>query len=897
MTLKQGTRLGPYEVVAPLGSGGMGEVYRARDARLGRDVALKVLPEAFARDAERMARFEREARVLASLNHPNIASLYGVEESGGTRALVMELVEGPTLAERIRQEPLPADEALLVARQIAEGLEYAHERSIVHRDLKPPNVKLAPDGPVKILDFGLAKALEEEATEEELQNSPTLIAAATRTGALLGTAAYMSPEQARGRRVDRRADIWAFGCVLWEMLTGRGPFSGETTSDTLAAVIRAEPDWSALSQSAPPPIRELLRRCLQKDPRQRLQAIGDARIVIEEALSGALPDASLSVPAPVPAVSAAPRPRTLPWAISGALAVTLAIALVAGYPNRAPDSPAPLRASLLPPKDSRIRPYEFALSPDGRKIAFVSYGPARDEDTIWVRSLGSTSARLLEGTENASYPFWSPDSKSIGFFTGDTLKRVDASGGPVTTLAAASAARGGAWGRNGNIVFAADLGARGLSEVSSAGGPVSSLGDFDPSGAHWSHRWPSFLPDGRHVLFFAIARVGATGGTRADDAAGVYVLDLKTKEQRRLLGADSQAESSSGYLLFVREGNLMAQPFDETSVALSGEARPVADGVKYSQDFERGAFSVSVEGLLAYGGDTGGLSVLQWFTRDGKEAGRVGAPAHFSTVSLSPDGTRAATSIGEGPGPRRDIWVYDTARGTSTRLTMEAVEANYPVWNNGGSKIFYCDSGPRGAGIYSVSSSGLGGSEFVSLQGDCAPNGVSPDGRSLVYMNFLAGSPLLWIHPFARGDKDYLLPLSKQTSGEGQFSPDGHWLAYSSGESGRPEVNIASFPGMSSRLQVSTAGGSQARWRGDGRELYYIAPNANLMAVPITISDGSIRAGVPRVLFATSIVAVAYDFQQYDVTADGRRFLINSQLDEAQPITIYENWEPALRTR
>ncbi len=897
-TVPSGTRIGPYEVITLVGAGGMGEVYRARDSRLDREVALKVLPDAFARDPERMARFEREAKVLASLNHPNIASIYGLEESGNRRALVLELVAGPTLADRIRQGPVPLDEALPLAGQVAEGLEYAHERDIIHRDLKPANVKLTRDGQVKVLDFGLAKALAGPATEEGTQNSPTLSVIATGTGVLLGTAAYMAPEQARGKTVDRRADIWAFGCMFYEMLTGSGAFCGETTSDILASVIRAEPDWSALPASVPSCIRELLRRCLQKDPKQRLQAIGDARIIIEETLACKSPNALLpAASATEPDRGAHRRGGPLPWTLAAALAATLIIAVATGHWRPAPGPAIPLRASILPPENYQFRSYEFALSPDGRKIAFVAYGPPDQRDRLWIRSLDSTSAQVLEGTVDASNPFWSPDSTSIGFFAGDTLKRVDASGGPVITLAAAPMARGGTWGRDGNVVFAPQLGGHGLSQVPSAGGAVSSLGDLDPAGAHENHRWPVFLPDGRSLLFYAIGQPGAAETKAPDNPEGVYVLDLSTKSQRFLLKTDSQAEFSDGYLFFVREGNLMAQRFDPSSLSVSGEALPVADEVRYQSNRMRGAFSTSSGSMLAYTGETAGASVLEWFTRDGRDAGRVGAPARFSEVSLSPDGTKAATSIVESPGPRRSIWIYDAARGTASRLTTEAAQAAHPVWNENGTKVFYGDLDTRQAGMYSMSSNGLGGSDFIDpLQGESAPNSFSPDGASLLYMSFISGSPLLWIHPLAPDHKDYPLPLSKFLSGEGQFSPDGRWLAYVCADSGRLEVYIVSFPGLTNRVQISTVGGSQPRWRRDGKELYYIAPNADLMAAPVTASGDSMRAGIPTRLFPTRIVSVAYDFEQYDVTPDGQKFLINTQLGQStHPITIYENWKSALR--
>ena len=893
MALSAGTQLGRHKTLGLLGVGGMGEVYRAHDTRLGRDVALKVLPEAFAQDAERMARFEREAKVLASLNHPHIAAIYGLEEDGGVRALVMELVEGPTLAGAIESR-LPLEEALGIARQISEALEYAHERGVIHRDLKPANLKLTSEGNIKILDFGLAKALSGDAASGEPDTSPTLTAMATRTGILLGTAAYMAPEQAKGKTVDRRADIWAFGVVLFEMLTGHRLFAGETASDVLAEVLKTEPNWSQLPPETPPRIRELLARCLVKDPKRRLQSMGDARIAVEEALSGQAPPDATLVPAAAPPDSAASWRRLLPWAIAAALAVALAVALAA-YLGRSPQPAPALRVSILPPKDYHLRAQVFAVSPDGKELVFIVYSQADHSDRLWVRPLDSLDAHPLAGTENAYSPFWSPDSKSIAFFANEKLKKVDVSGGPVITLADAPVARGGSWSKDGNIVFAPKLGGHGLVEVSASGGAVTALNDLTPSLGHDNHRWPFFLPDGKHLLLFAFARTEARGDA-VNQGRGIYIFDLGSGKLAFLRKADSQAQYSDGYLLFVEEGNLMAQPFDPSSRTLSGEAVAIASGARISANFAFGSFSAGNNGMLAYAGEAIASSSLQWFTRDGKEAGTLGAPARFSVVSLSPDGNRVATAVDENPGPRRDIWIYDSVRGTATRLTSDAMQASYPVWSRDGSRICYYDSGPAGVGIYSISSSGLGAAEFIQpLQGESATVSWSPDGKALLYMNYRAGPPQLWIHQFAPEKKDYALPLSNYESAEGQFSPDGRWLAYESEASGQPQVYVADFPNFTQRWQISTAGGAQPRWRGDGKELYYIAPDSNLMAVPVETAGAQFRALIPKALFATKIIGVAYNFLQYDVAADGKKFLINTQLGQPnQSITLFANWKSAL---
>ncbi|MBI3694947.1 MAG: serine/threonine-protein kinase [Acidobacteria bacterium] len=513
MPISAGTRLGPYEIVASLGAGGMGEVYRARDARLGRDVALKVLPEVFAKDAERMARFEREAQVLASLNHPNIAALYGLEESGGVRALVMELVEGPTLAERIEDGPIPIDEALPIARQIAEALEAAHEKGIIHRDLKPSNVKVKADGAVKVLDFGLAKALEDDPASSDVRNSPTLSLAATRAGVILGTAAYMPPEQAKGKPVDRRADIWAFGVVLFEMLTGQQLFAGETAGDTLAAVIKDEPKWDRLPESTPPAIRKLLRRCLDRDPRRRLRDIGEARLVIEDVMAGA----PAEEPSPRPRVSASPR-LAVSWVVAGALLIsTLVLAFL--YFGETPPAERVMRYSVPAPEKASI--HSFAISPDGRYLAIAA--TAQGKRYLWVRALDALQPQLLPGTEEAANPFWSPDSRWIGFFAQGKLKKIAVSGGPAQTLCDAAAGRGGAWNRDGVILFAPSPTGP-LFRVSAVGGVPVQVAKAEGGG---THRNPVFLPDGRRFLY------QVTGGTA--DKAGVHVASLDGVAPRRVL--------------------------------------------------------------------------------------------------------------------------------------------------------------------------------------------------------------------------------------------------------------------------------------------------------------------------------------------------------------------------
>src|ERR1700733_11600958 len=622
MALTAGNQLGSYAVLSPLGAGGMGEVYRARDSKLGRDVALKVLPEAFARDVERMARFQREAKVLASLNHPNIASIYGLEDSGATHALVMELVEGPTLADRIKPGQIPIDEVLRIAKQITDALEYAHERGIVHRDLKPANVKVTSDDAVKVLDFGLAKAVQGEASEVDISSSPTMSRMATLAGVLLGTAAYMSPEQAKGKPVDRRADIWAFGCVLYEMLTGKMAFRGESVTDTLAAVIKEEPDLSQLPTATPLRVRDLLQRCLQKDPKQRLQAIGDARISLDEVLAGA----------PETSFGAAARPvKHWPlWLASGvALAFMLAFSALAFVHFREkPPTPTQLTRFEIPvpEKATLARQGVFAVSPDGRQLAFFA-GGSDGVQRLWVRPLDLIEARPLPSSESSSTTafFWSPDSQYIAFDAGGTLKKINSFTGAAETLCdLPNDAIGGSWNRDGVIIFGQNPG--GLMRVSANGGSASPLTNPNPSRRETYDDFPTFLPDRRHFIYLR--------HSEEPENSGVYIgsLDAKPEQQdsKRLLetqfgaGYVPSTDASPSQLLFIRDGTLMAQPFDANRLELVGEPVLVVERVGFWRT--AGYFSASANGVLVY--RTGGSRVsLSWFDRDGKVLGTVGEAA------------------------------------------------------------------------------------------------------------------------------------------------------------------------------------------------------------------------------------------------------------------------------
>jgi Tol biopolymer transport system component/tRNA A-37 threonylcarbamoyl transferase component Bud32 len=645
MSLSAGTKLGPYEILASIGKGGMGEVYKAHDPRTGRDVAIKVSAEEFSE------RFDREARAIAALNHPNICHLYDV----GPNYLVMELVEGEP-----PKGPLPLDEALRITKQIADALEEAHGKGIVHRDLKPGNIKIKPDGTVKVLDFGLVQ-LNRDREEAALDpaNSPTLTMAATQAGMILGTAGYMSPEQARGKQVDKRADIWAFGVVLYELLTGKRLFQGDDVTDTLAAVLRHEPDW----EQVPAKVRRLLRRCLAKDPAKRLRDIGDVWELLDEVPQATAPSRSwLGWGA---------------WGVAGMLAIALGFV---SYRHVREEPPHVLKMSILPPDKATFKPDSLpAVSPDGRRLAFVATLDGKDQ--LWVRDLDSLAARALTGTDGASYPFWSPDSRTIAFFADGRLKKIEVAGGPALSLCDAAAGRGGTWSNNDVIVFGVAGG--GALRVSAAGGSPAPVTILDQVSGETSHRFPWFLPDGRHYLY-------STSHLGTPDKNGVYVVDLDSKNRKLVVTGDSNAVySPPGYLLFVREQTLMAQPFDVGKLQTTGDAVPIAEKVDYLSGRNQNQFSVSQTGVLAYtsGGGEGGLQ-LTWFDRSGKVTGTLGAPSTINWGAISPDGKTVAVDQLDAPGSN-DIWLHDLVRGTISRFTFGPKNNVFPVWSPDGNLIAF----------------------------------------------------------------------------------------------------------------------------------------------------------------------------------------------------------------
>ena len=876
MSLSPGVRLGPYEVTALIGEGGMGKVWRAHHAALNRDDALKVLPDAFASDPDRLARFRREAQVLASLNHPNIAHVYGLEQADGVQALVMELVEGPTLADRIAQGPIPLDEAFPIAKQIAEALEAAHEQGIIHRDLKPANIKVRADGTVKVLDFGLAKLTESIGNGQTVDGaslSPTITSPALMSGVgvLLGTAAYMSPEQARGKAVDRRADVWAFGCVLYEMLTGRQAFpNGETVSDTLVAILAREPDLSAVPTNTPLKIRALLERCLRKDVRRRLQDIGDARVDVEDA--GNEPDVASRAPI---------TSRRRDYALAAVALLSLIAAVLFGarlFLAPAPQA-RPVQFQVLAPEGARIDIGE-PLSPDGRTVAFTAISEG-GQPIIWVRPLDSAAARALPGTEQAQRLFWSPDSQYIGFFAQGKLKKVAVTGAPPVVISNETG-RDGAWGL-GDVILIGGQPMKPLLRVSATGGEPMAVTELGANEV--SHDYPDFLPDGRHFLF--MARTGSAEGFR------VYVASLDSKERRVLPGIAAGARySPTGHVLFARDGTLMAQSFDASRQELSGEPFPVAEGVPGPV----APFSVSTNGSLAYlRGGIASDSQLAWFDRSGKQLAVIGSSGQYTGPELSPDGKYVAFARGS----PTDIWVLDIAKALTSRLTSDPAGDAFPVWSPDGRTVAFASSRERGVFNLYARAVGAVDQDKLLLKSEVGkrPSDWTRDGRYLVY-TAPPGNSDIWAlllsganSPPVRVTKT---PFSEQNP---TVSPDGRWIAYSSDETGESQVYVQSFPQSTARQQVSTTGGFQPSWSPDERELFYVRPDLTLMAVSVKPTSLALEVSAPASLFRTRI-AFAGPVElgrSYSVSGDGR-FLINvSSTDPlGRPITVVLNWSATL---
>ena len=892
--LAAGTRLGPYEIQTPLGAGGMGEVYRARDTRLGREVAIKVLPEQIVGGADARERFEREARAASSLSHPNIITVYDVGGSSGADWVAMELIEGSSLRDVMGSSRVPTSRMLEIGRQISDGLARAHAAGIVHRDLKPENVMITKDGFVKILDFGLAKLTLSDPSET---NAPTV--PATEPGTVMGTVGYMSPEQAAARTVDYRSDQFSLGVVLYEMAAGKRPFERATKAQTLASIIQDDPEPIGLiNPTTPAALRWLIERCLQKDPEERYASTKDLARDIKSIRDHLSEATSTRVPAARSHLFGRSGRLILAASLAGAAVATAFFVLV----RLRPEASRPVRFQILSSHTSPFQdsgpPYDIPqvpeLSPNGRLIAFPGVCPD-GKDRIWIQSLEAIGSHPLPGTEDASYPFWSPDSVSIGFFANGKLKRISASGGPVEILCDANG-RGGTWGPDGTILFGGLLG--GVSRVSSSGGSPAPVTKVDSARREASHRWPRFLPDGRHFLYFSYLEAG-----KGDQNGGLFVAALDSTERKRVFTSVSNAiYAPPGYLLSYRDGNLVAQPFDSRRLELAGEPRPVAELVNIDPAKKLAFFSVSETGVVTYGSGLPTVpSRLLWFDRSGREIGSAGETGFIADVRLSRDGKRAAFTQLDAQTGAGSIWLCDLARNSVTRFAEEIASNRIdyePVWSPDGRALAFSAMRTGAPQLYRKSVDGTSGETLISPRPSANQEAMdwSADGKLIVYNG----------HDFSSGS-DYSLWLTAAEGGQkpkgflagaldGRLSPDGNWIAYSTQESGKSEIYVTPFPGPGPRVKISTAGGSEPRWRRDGKEMYYLDLNDDVMALDIKLAP-TLDASVPHELFHTRPARIVAEFSSYDVSPDGTQFLVNTLLGEKMPppFTVILNWASELK--
>jgi Tol biopolymer transport system component len=891
MAIQAGQRLGPFEILSAIGAGGMGEVYRAHDSKLSRDVAIKVLPEAFAHDTERLSRFQREAKVLASLNHPNIATIHGLEQSGGTSYLVMELVPGETLQERVKRDgPVPVEEALDIAKQIAEALEAAHEKGIIHRDLKPANVKVTPEGKVKVLDFGLAKAFASDASAKDSGNSPTLSQAATMQGVILGTAAYMSPEQARGRAVDKRTDIWAFGCVLYELLTGKPAFHGEDVTEILASVVKSEPDWTLLPGNISPSIRVLLQRCLRKDRRQRTPDAGTIRIEIEDAIAA---------PKDSGATQATRASTSKLLVVIGALAVaTTIIAAVALWGWWLATRPVEQALRPLVRLDvdlgpdvslgSATRGTDVIVSPNGTRMVYVSQG------RLFTRRLDQPDATELAGTQGANSPFFSPDGQWVAFFAQSEMKKISVDGGASIVLCAAPYSFGGSWAEDGNIIAGLGL-AGGLSRIPSAGGPPTPATDLQSGEV--THRWPQILPGGKTVLFTAnTTAVGFEG-------ANIEVMSLANHRTRILVrGGTFGRYLPSGHLIYVNRGTLFAVPFDLDRLEVRGTPSPVLNQVGYSAGGGSAQFDFSQTGTLIYrSGEAGGaLLTVQWLDAAGKTQPLLAKPGAYVRPSLSPDGRRLAVSSSP------DIWVYEWQRDTMTRLTFGTTPSTYPIWSPDGRYILYEAPG----GIFWTRSDGSGKPQPLTQSKNLQfPYSFTGDGKRLAFLELNPETQYdIWTvlvesdGAGLRAGKPEVFVQTPFDERHPTFSPDGRWLAYDSNESGGYQVYVRAFPDKGGKWQISNGGGMYPIWSRNGHELFFRTEDSQIMVTSYSMKDDSFVADKPRVWTEKRIANIGLN-ATYDLAPDGKRIAALMPVDtpegqKAQNHVIFlENFFDEVRRR
>jgi len=883
MSLAAGTKLGPYEILSPLGAGGMGEVYRARDTRLERTVAIKVLSSHLSASPEVRQRFEREAKTISQLSHPHICALHDVGREGETEYLVMEYLEGETLADRLAKGPLPLEHTLRYGVQIADGLDKAHRQGIVHRDLKPGNVMLTKSG-VKLLDFGLAKAIAPASPQSSLTALPTQ-QGLTQEGTILGTFQYMAPEQLEGKEADARTDIFAFGATLYEMATGKKAFSGATQASLISSILRDEPPpISQVQPMSPPALDHVVKKSLAKDPEDRWQNAAD--------LGGELKwiaEAGSQTGAAAFALDRRRRRDRLSWAVAGLL---LLATLFLGNEVRRLRTGGHVQAIhsyLDPPDKTSFRltgddSAPIAISPDGSRVVFGAGG------RLWVQSLATGTLASLAATESGRFPFWSPDSRSVGFFSDGKLKVMEASGGPVQTICDAPNPRGGTWGRSSVIVFTPDVQA-GLSRVAASGGAPAPLTRLEDRKKHTTHRWPSFLPDGKHVLYLA-----ANHASPRSEENGIYVASLDGGAPRRLMSGNGSAQYASGWLLSVRDTSLMALPFDAKRIETSGQAVRVADDVNFDFGVWRGTFTASEDGVLAYqlAREAGG-GRLTWIDSSGRRIAPVAEKSEAYSPELSPDGRRAAVLIGD---PNNDIWVYELERGVQTRLTTSAQVQVAPVWSSDGWQIVFVQGlGTDDFVLATVAADGAGRQkDLFKSKERIGVSDWSRDGRYLLVDRGNIGATDVWVLPVADPAKAFPLVQSPFLEQGGQFSPDGRWVAYTSQHTGRDEVYVTSFPGGGTRWQVSGGGGTQPRWRGDGRELFFVSADSDMTAAAVDGSGTRFEVGDVRPLFRVNMFqGPRFGLYGYDVSADGKRFLVNDAGEAGVPrVALVVNWTAEL---